>query len=84
MSFNGGTDLPVVLYVEDDDLCRELMGVFLVHFMGLSREEHIHLFDSSTDFLTRLQALPAKPDVILLDISKIEADSLQLFVEENI
>lgn len=59
------TSYPVVLYVEDDDLSCEIMRLLLEGEMGL---RHVTIFQDSSDFLARVQALDPKPDVILLDI----------------
>jgi CheY-like chemotaxis protein len=53
------------LYVEDDPLSREALGVILKRVMKL---EHVHVFEDSTDFHARIQSLPVVPDIILLDI----------------
>lgn len=68
MLFSAPTRHPIILYVEDDALSREIMEFYLENAMGFSREEQIHVFESSQDFLSRLSKLPAKPDIILLDI----------------
>lgn len=52
------------LYIEDDDLSREVMEMML---QGLGCT-HIVMFENSQDFLQRIEALPQKPDVIFLDI----------------
>lgn len=56
---------PAVLYVEDDDLSCEIMRLLLEGEMQL---QHVTIFQDSSDFLERLQALNPQPDVILLDI----------------
>lgn len=53
-----------VLYVEDDELSCEIMRLLLEGEMG----HNVVIFQDSTDFLTRVQALQPKPDVVLLDI----------------
>jgi len=55
---------PVVLYVEDDTQSREIM-VLLLRTLEWS---NIHLFEDSSDFLSRVEQLEVKPDIILLDI----------------
>lgn len=54
-----------VLYVEDDPLSIEVMDFLLREDMGLS---HVFIWDSSDDFVARVEALNPKPDVIFLDI----------------
>ncbi|MBI5959236.1 MAG: response regulator [Chloroflexi bacterium] len=55
----------VYLYVEDDALSREALTVILQRMM---RIERLYVFENSADFMTRVKALPHKPDLILLDI----------------
>ncbi|MCC6615641.1 MAG: response regulator [Anaerolineae bacterium] len=74
------TRQPVVLYVEDDALSREVLSFYLMR-MGLSREEQIYLFDSSENFLEQLRALPVKPDVILLDIRMWPVDGFGVLAQ---
>jgi CheY-like chemotaxis protein len=54
----------VVLYVEDDELSCEIMQLLLEGEMG----SQVIIFQDSSDFLARVQALQSKPDVVLLDI----------------
>jgi two-component system, cell cycle response regulator DivK len=56
---------PTVLYVEDDLKSRRVMQLLLVNSMKLP---HVTIFEDSTDFLARAEALEPKPDVIFLDI----------------
>jgi CheY-like chemotaxis protein len=56
---------PVVLYVEDDPQSRKLMQMLL---MGRMRLTDLTVFEDSSDFLTRVNALDPKPDIIFLDI----------------
>lgn len=53
------------LYVEDDPLSREGLDVVLRRVLGV---QNLWLFEDSQDFMQRVRGLPAKPDVILLDI----------------
>src|SRR5262249_172409 len=53
-----------VLYVEDEARSRKVMQM-ITQEMGLS---NVTIFQNSTDFLARLEALPQQPDVIFLDI----------------
>ncbi|MBI5929754.1 MAG: response regulator [Chloroflexi bacterium] len=55
---------PVLLYVEDDTLSREVMNMLVVRRLGFD----LTTFEDSQEFMTRLEALPTKPDMILLDI----------------
>lgn len=56
---------PVVLYVEDDPRSRRVIELVLTREMQL---EHVTIFEDSTDFEQRVNAMMPKPDVILLDI----------------
>src|SRR5215213_691439 len=56
---------PVVLYVEDDPQSRKLMQMLL---MGRMQLTDLTVFEDSSDFLTRVNALDPKPDIIFLDI----------------
>jgi CheY-like chemotaxis protein len=53
------------LYVEDDAMSREGLELVIRRVMGV---EHLWVFADSADFMQRLNSLPRKPDVILLDI----------------
>ena len=55
---------PTILYVEDEPRSRKVMRMIATS-MGLS---DAMILEDSTDFLSRIQSLPSKPDVILLDI----------------
>src|SRR5579871_428651 len=55
----------VYLYVEDDPMSRDALRLVLTRVLKV---EHVFLFEDSADFMTRLRALPIKPNVILLDI----------------
>lgn len=58
-------DQPAVLYVEDDPLSRRVMSMLLAGRLGLS---DVTIFDDSTDFEARVDALDPKPDIVFLDI----------------
>ncbi len=68
-------DKPVFLYVEDDTLSREIMRMLLVDALGFSQ---VTIFEDSADFMGRLTALAAKPDVIFLDIHMVPHDGFAL------
>jgi len=55
----------VYLYVDDDPMSREAIKVILTRVMGIER---LWVFENSGDFMERIKALNAPPDVILLDI----------------
>jgi two-component system, OmpR family, sensor histidine kinase TorS len=56
---------PTILYVEDEARSRRVMNMMLVKSMKLP---HVTIFEDSTDFLARAEALDPKPDLIFLDI----------------
>jgi len=56
---------PIILYVEDDSRNRRVMEMLLVKSMKLS---HVTIFEDSTDFLARAEALDPVPNIIFLDI----------------
>lgn len=53
------------LYVEDDPLSREVIRIALEKVMGFKK---VWIFEDTTDFMERVEALEGVPDVILLDI----------------
>ncbi len=55
---------PVILYVEDEVRSRKVMQM-IAGDMGI---ENLLIFEDSRDFLTRVQALDPKPDLVFLDI----------------
>ncbi len=56
---------PIILYVEDDSRNRRVMEMLLVKSMKLS---HVTIFEDSTNFLARAEALDPVPNIIFLDI----------------
>ncbi len=69
------TTQPVFLYVEDDPLSRQVMEMLVKHVLGYTT---LNVFEDSYDFMARLQALPAKPDLIFLDIHMRPDDGFTL------
>lgn len=59
------TSDPVFLYVEDDAVSRSIMQMLLTRVIGYDK---ITIFADSDRFMEKVEALPAKPDVIFLDI----------------
>ncbi len=55
---------PVILYVEDEVRSRKVMQMITMD-PGL---RNVVIFEDSTDFLARLEALKPRPDLIFLDI----------------
>jgi CheY-like chemotaxis protein len=66
---------PVILYVEDDLLSRQVMEVLL---MRLMKFKHVTIFENSEAFMERLTALPHKPTLIFLDIHMQPDDGFTL------
>jgi CheY-like chemotaxis protein len=56
---------PVFLYVEDDMLSRKVMEMMIKLLMGYQK---LTIFESSANFMDRVQTLAEPPDVILLDV----------------
>ncbi len=65
---------PVFLYVEDDSISRRVLQMLLLD-LGHS---NLTLFEDSSDFLARLEALPEKPNIIFLDIHMKPLDGFAL------
>ncbi len=62
------------LYIEDDSISREVMELMLA---GLGYSQ-LTVFDNSTDFMSRIAALPSLPDVIFLDIHMAPHDGFEM------
>ena len=56
---------PIVLYVEDEPLSRQVMEMLLTRSLGY---KHIAIFENSNNFLARLRDLVPQPNIIFLDI----------------
>ena len=56
---------PNFLYVENDELSREVMKTLLIRGLGY---DEVTMFENSSDFADQLEGLSYKPDVIFLDI----------------
>ena len=69
------TPQPCILYVEDEAKSRRVMQMLLVNSMKL---EHVNIFDDSSDFMARVDALTPKPDVIFLDIHVAPYNGFQM------
>jgi CheY-like chemotaxis protein len=66
---------PHFLYVENDELSREVMKTLLVRGLGYN---HLTMFESSADFAERLAHLGQVPDVIFLDIHMEPIDGFSM------
>ena len=69
------TAQPSILYVEDEAKSRRVMQLLLVNSMHLP---NVNIFEDSTDFLARANALDPKPDVIFLDIHVAPYNGFQM------
>lgn len=56
---------PNFLYVDDDPLSREIMQLLMCKVLGYSR---LTILSDNTDFMDKVRALPAPPNVVFLDI----------------
>ena len=66
---------PVFLYVENDDLSREVMKALLTRGLGY---QQVVILETSTDFEKQLANLDKKPDVIFLDIHMEPLDGFDM------
>lgn len=66
---------PVFLYVEDDMASRQVVKVLITRVM---KHEHLHIFENSADFMTRIHALNSKPTLIFLDIQMRPHDGYEV------
>ena len=53
------------LYVEDDTYSRQIMQIIMEKAMEVDR---LVIFDDSRNFMERVRALDAQPDIFLLDV----------------
>ncbi|MBL8161991.1 MAG: response regulator [Anaerolineae bacterium] len=66
---------PVVLYVEDDVNSRKLMEMLLKRRMKL---KHVTILEDSQNFISNMQALDPKPNLILLDIHMLPHNGFEM------
>lgn len=64
-----------ILYVEDDELSREVMTALLRRGLGY---ENVTIFEDSYQFMQRLKNLSPTPDVIFLDIHMEPIDGFEM------
>ena len=64
-----------ILYVEDDPSNRLVMKLLMEKTLGT---KNYAIFENSADFMTRLRNLPARPNIILLDIHITPFNGFQL------
>src|SRR5579859_5101982 len=72
---NSAKDSITFLYVEDDELSRQIMQTLLQRVMGYTK---VYLFRDSDHFRERLHALPTKPTVMFLDIHMQPVNGFEL------
>lgn len=66
---------PVVLYVEDDVLSREIMSII---FRRVMDNPNLILFENSANFIGKLEKLPSRPQIILTDIYMAPEDGITM------
>jgi len=66
---------PVFLYVENDELSREVMKTLLTRGLGY---RELTMFETSAHFEQHLENLTPKPDVIFLDIHMEPVDGFEM------
>ncbi|MBL8161567.1 MAG: response regulator [Anaerolineae bacterium] len=66
---------PMIVYVEDDPLSRQVMELLLVRKMRLN---NVAIFEDSTNIIQRMEGLNRKPDVFLLDIHMAPHDGFEV------
>jgi CheY-like chemotaxis protein len=66
---------PVFLYIENDELSREVMKTLLTRGLGY---RDLTMFDTSAHFERHLENLEQKPDVIFLDIHMEPIDGFEM------
>jgi CheY-like chemotaxis protein len=66
---------PVFLYVENDELSREVMKALLTRGLGY---RELTMFDTSAHFERHLDSLTHKPDVIFMDIHMEPIDGFEM------
>src|SRR5689334_7079938 len=66
---------PVVLYIEDDTLSREIMAMIFKFDLSLA---HCTIFSDSSDFEGRIKALSPPPNTILMDIHVKPLDGFEM------
>lgn len=66
---------PVFLYIEDDELSREVMKTLLTRGLGY---RDLMMFDTSDYFEQHLEGLTRRPDIIFLDIHMEPIDGFEM------
>jgi CheY-like chemotaxis protein len=55
----------VFVYIEDDPKSRDIMRVLLQRVLGFP---NVFIYEDSSEFMMHLDSLPARPDLVFLDI----------------
>lgn len=66
---------PLIYYIEDDELSREVMLTLLTRGLGYTR---VTIFENSSEFELKLDTLTTIPDVIFLDIHMEPTDGFAI------
>jgi CheY-like chemotaxis protein len=66
---------PVFLYIENDELSREVMKTLLTRGLGY---RDLTMFETSAHFEQHLDGLAQKPDIIFLDIHMEPIDGFEM------
>lgn len=69
------SNYPAILYVEDDARSARIMKMLLTGAMNL---QHVNIFEESSNFIERVEALSPQPDVIFLDIHVKPYDGFEM------
>ena len=66
---------PIIFYIEDDELSREVMYTLLTRGLGYT---NVTIFESSSEFELKADTLLTIPDVIFLDIQMEPIDGFSM------
>jgi len=66
---------PIILYVENDPGSRKVMRLLVTRFAS---PVDLTIFEDSSNFMSRVKALPIVPDVFLLDIHVSPLDGFEM------
>lgn len=68
----------LLVYVEDDEMSRDVMALLVETSL---EDFDLITFEDSHNFMSRMQALPKQPDLIMLDIHVPPLDGFQMLRE---
>jgi two-component system cell cycle response regulator DivK len=66
---------PTILYVDDEPLSRQVMQLLLGRQLKC---KHFTIFEDSSEFMTRLEGISPRPNIIFLDIHMKPLNGFQL------